>query len=81
MRGHFLDWYFFEEIPGVFADFHGDSEGTFFRDPSLHLENDMSARLDMRVRGSFSATVTRTIRCEIRDRNWTGKENGQFPYE
>ena len=29
MRGHFLDWYFFEEIPGVFADFQTVYEGTF----------------------------------------------------
>ena len=27
MRGHFLDWYFFEEIPGVFADFQTVYEG------------------------------------------------------
>ena len=26
---YFLDWYFFEEIPGVFADFQTVYEGTF----------------------------------------------------
>ena len=66
-----------KKISGHLAVFQAVSEGTFFKDPSLHLENSTSARLDMRVRGSFSATVTRAIRCELRDRNWTGKENRQ----
>ena len=59
------------------AIFKSVYEGTFLVAPLMYLENDMSARLDMRVRGSFSATVTRTIRREIRDRNWTRKENRQ----
>lgn len=31
MRGHFLDWYFFEDIPGQMADFKSVYEGTFWR--------------------------------------------------
>ena len=71
----------FYQVPGHLAVFGHGNEGTFLFPPLMYLENDMSARLDMRVRGSFSATVTRPIRREIRDRNWTGKENRRFLYK